>query len=122
MMVLVCGSRGWSLRQPIRNELGKLRGEVTVIHGSAKGADTIAGEIASELGFRVIACPAEWKRYGRAAGIIRNRQMLQDYRPELVLAFVRDPQRSPGSRHTVTTAREMGIPVLCFDEEGPVDV
>ncbi|MCA9070959.1 MAG: DUF2493 domain-containing protein [Planctomycetaceae bacterium] len=122
MKVLVCGSRGWTRKDLIFDQLQLLEGEVIVIHGAARGADTHAGEVAEELNFDVFACPADWKRYGRAAGIIRNRQMLDDYQPELVLAFVRNWGRSPGSRHTVDLALQRGLDVRVFDEAGPLEV
>jgi hypothetical protein len=59
-------------------------------HGGAKGADTIAGLIARELGKFVTEFPADWNRYGKGAGPIRNRQMLDEFRPEVVFAFVDD--------------------------------
>lgn len=96
-------------------------GEVTVIHGAAKGADSIAGEVAAELGFTVIACPPDWKRYGRAAGLVCNKQMLQEYQPQLVLAFVVDWSKSPGTRQMVGLTRKARVPTRVFDENGPVD-
>lgn len=108
-VVLICGSRGWNEREPIERELHTLDRNTLIVHGAARGADTLAGEIAMELGFEVMACPADWKRYGKAAGIVRNKQMLDEYRPQLVIAFVRSIANSPGSMHTINTARKMGI-------------
>jgi len=106
----------------IRAELEKLGAEVTVIHGAARGADTIAGDVAIELGLEVIACPAEWHRYGKAAGPIRNRQMLEEHLPKLILAFVRDWSRSPGTRHMIELARKAGIETRVFNEDGRFQV
>jgi len=92
MRILVCGSRSWNDPGPIARELEKAvhvpgveAAQVTVIHGAARGADSIAGNVAHEFGYQVIACPADWNRFGRAAGPIRNQQMLKDHQPELVL-------------------------------------
>ena len=120
MRILVCGSRGWTLREPILEQLIWFEGDVTVIHGAAHGADTIGGEIAAELGFEIIACPPEWHRYGKAAGPIRNKQMLTEHEPDLVLAFVRDWSRSPGTRHMVSIAKKAGVETRVFDESGPL--
>ena len=86
--VLICGSRDWTAHEPIRAWLSKLQdmGFDTVIEGEARGADIIAREEAQLLGFTVMPFPANWRQFGRAAGPIRNRQML-DEQPELVLAF-----------------------------------
>ena len=117
MRVLVCGSRGWTDVQTIRSELAALPHDTILIHGDAEGADRIGGMVGQELGFQVIACPANWSRYGKKAGIIRNQRMLQDYSPDLILAFPRNLDRSPGTRHTIETAEKAGIAVKIFELE-----
>jgi hypothetical protein len=47
-----------------------------LLHGAARGADQAIAAAADQLGWPQIACPAAWKQHGRAAGPIRNRQML----------------------------------------------
>ena len=48
-----------------------------VLHGGARGADRAIGRAAQQLGWRVQALAADWRRHGRAAGPIRNRELLQ---------------------------------------------
>jgi hypothetical protein len=48
-----------------------------LLHGAARGADQAIAAAANQLGWLQIACPAAWRVHGRAAGPIRNRQMLQ---------------------------------------------
>lgn len=80
----------------------------TVIHGGARGADMQAGVYARALGFDEKVFPADWRGKGKAAGIIRNLQMLDEC-PDLVLAFQRSG--STGTQHTINEARKRGIPV-----------
>lgn len=80
--------------------------EPTIIHGAARGADTLAGEEALDLGFWVQRFPADWKRHGRGAGFKRNLEML-DRDPDLVIAF----GQGRGTNHTVSKAQERGIVV-----------
>ena len=47
-----------------------------LLHGAARGADQAIAAAADQLGWPQIACPAAWQQHGRAAGPIRNRQML----------------------------------------------
>lgn len=116
MKVVVCGSRDWANPWPILCELRKLPLEATVIHGAARGADRLAGELAVGLGFReVLAVPADWRGKGKAAGAMCNRAML-GMKPDLVLAFpLRD---SVGTRHMIDIARRAGVEVRVF-EGGP---
>jgi len=48
-----------------------------LLHGGARGADRTIGRAAFQLGWPVEALPADWRRHGRAAGPIRNRELLE---------------------------------------------
>lgn len=109
VLLLVCGSRDWTDEAAIVNALARYADRpVTVIHGGARGADRMAGNIARRYGFDVKTYPADWDRYGKRAGILRNLQML-DQEPAVVLAFCKDGSR--GTQHTINEARRRGIPV-----------
>jgi len=59
---------------------------------------------------------ADWERYGRAAGPIRNRQMIET-KPNLVLAFHNNLALSKGTKNTVDQARKAKIPVKVLAEK-----
>jgi hypothetical protein len=78
-----------------------------LVHGGALGADMAAGHWAERHGVFQEVYEADWDGYGRAAGPMRNRLMLDDSRPDLVVAF-------PGGRGTanmVSIARMKNYPV-----------
>lgn len=111
MRVLVCGGRDYANKPWLFTAMMTLnmkRGPFTeVIHGGAGGADSMAGEWAREHSVRIRVFLADWTRYGKRAGPIRNQQML-DERPDLVVAF-------PGGRGTadmVRRARAAGVEVI----------
>ena len=54
-----------------------------------------------------LAYPANWKKHGRAAGPIRNKQMLEEAKPDLVIAF----PGGAGTANMVKQAREAGVKV-----------
>ena len=83
-----------------------------IIEGDARGADRMAGEIAKELKIPLEVYPADWNQYGKAAGPIRNTQMLKEGKPDKVLAFHDDIDSSKGTAHMVKIALKAGIPVL----------
>lgn len=117
MKVVVSGSREWKLLAPIYDALKSARDKVgapnvTVIHGGARGADQLAAKIARTLGMEVIEVPALWEKYGRAAGALRNIKMLDEHKPDLVLAFCLDGSR--GTMHTVEEAMKRHIPVNLY--------
>ena len=111
MRVLCCGGREFLDREMLTAALDRLhreRGFSLVIAGGARGADTLAEEWAHAAGVRCDVYMADWAGLGRKAGPIRNRQMLDEGKPELVVAF-------PGGRGTanmVRIAREAGIEVI----------
>lgn len=108
MRVLVCGSRDWTNQARMYARLARLPDGSTILHGTARGADRMAATFAEGWGFNVEHWPADWKKYGRRAGIERNVDML-DTEPDLVLAFWDGQSR--GTKHTITEAKRRGIPV-----------
>lgn len=105
-LVLVCGSRSWHDGIAIRDRLAQLPPGCRVIHGGARGADSLAAIACRALGIPERAYPPDWRGKGRKAGIIRNVEML-DQRPGLVIAFW--DGRSTGTAHTVGEAQRRGI-------------
>lgn len=109
----MCGDREWEDEQIIFTVLEGFaaRHNLTrVIDGDARGADKIAGKWSHERDLRW-AFPANWKKYGRSAGPIRNRAMLKHGRPDMVLAFHDHLEESVGTKDMVTIAKEVRVPV-----------
>jgi hypothetical protein len=119
--VLVCGDRYWTDKEMIKEKLSKNKDNIDmIIEGGANGADRLASECAKELGIPVMEFPANWKKYGRAAGPIRNRQMLDEGKPEVVLAFHDDITKSKGTKNMVEQARKRNKTVYVYTHNGPV--
>ena len=77
----------------------------SLFHGAARGADQAIASAADQLGWPQIACPAAWQQHGRAAGPIRNRQMLErslDLASALPLGAGLLVVAFPGSRGTAS--------------------
>lgn len=121
MRILVTGSRDWTDREAIEEgitgywwDAGCSR-DVTVIHGHCpRGADRIADEVctgATVLGEPVIVerHPAEWDTHGKAAGFIRNQQMV-DLGADVCLAFIKGG--SKGATDCANRAESAGIPTV----------
>lgn len=121
MKALICGGRDFSDRQTMYSTLGiiqTLEGLFSeVIHGGAKGADTIAGNWAEATGLMTTVFPADWERYGKGAGPIRNQQMLDEGQPDLVVAYPTGLlSLSRGTRNMVTKAIIERVPLLVVQE------
>ncbi len=98
----------------------KYFGYVVIIHGGCKrrvildgyyqyiGADYLAGEWAKLCGYRCEEYPADWEEYGKAAGPIRNQQMIDEGKPDLAIVC-------PGGKGTadmVARLKKAGIPIV----------
>lgn len=117
MRILFCGDRNWSHYKTIVDVMLELR-PTLVIEGEAAGADSMAREAAEDYLIAVLPFPADWKKYGRAAGPIRNSQMLKEGKPELVVAFHDDITTSKGTKNMVEQAKKNGIKVLVYNSKG----
>jgi hypothetical protein len=107
LRVLVTGGRSFDDFEMVRAAIEKLPLGTLVIHGGARGADTLAAGAASNRGLKTLAYRADWRR-GKRAGPERNQRMLDDGQPHFVLAF----PGAAGTGDCVTRARRAGIPVV----------
>ena len=109
--IIVCGGRDYADRAFVFQVLDKihtLRGICEVIQGECPtGADRWAREWAVNMGKTLTRCRAEWEKYGKRAGPIRNRQMLE-LKPDGVVAF---DTGGPGTRDMISAAQEACVPV-----------
>lgn len=92
MRALVCGGRNFSDYEKLEKELlafEQRRGRFgLIIHGGARGADSLAGMFAHKHKIPIQVFPADWNKYGRGAGPIRNKQMLIEGKPDIIIAFL----------------------------------
>ena len=109
MKVLITGSRNWSDKDAVEIAIARAKPDI-IIEGGAKGADAIAKEYSNKTFRKVIEVKAEWDKYGKRAGGIRNSTMIA-MKPDLVLAFSKDLSKDKGTRDTVNKAMKKGIVV-----------
>jgi hypothetical protein len=111
--LLITGSRTWDdydFMDGVIYKLSQNVGPLTIVEGGAKGADYLAECVSIRYGFDLEVYPADWSK-GRAAGIIRNQQMV-DTNPDYCYAFIRN--NSKGATHCVNAAKKKGIPTVIF--------
>jgi len=97
----MCGDRNWTDKDLIRTVFLALPKVSVLIEGEAKGADTLSREVAEENNIAVLRFPALWQKYHRAAGPIRNTQMLEEGKPDIVIAFHDNLAESKGTLNMV---------------------
>jgi hypothetical protein len=102
MRVLVCGGRNYSdfnYVQKILNQYHLGSNIKLLIAGGATGADTLAETWAYINRIPTLIIKAEWQKFGRAAGNLRNTRMLVEGQPTIVIAF-------PGSAGTANMVKQ----------------
>ncbi len=107
--VVVAGSRNFKDYDRLAGELDKfLKGKknVTIVSGTARGADRMGEQYAAEHGYKTDQFPAEWGKYHKGAGPIRNLQMVKT--ADAVVAFW--DNESSGTKNIVDCARQEHIP------------
>ena len=118
--ILICGGRDFLDYDLLKRTLDELLLEfksnnVTIIQGGAKGADFLAKVYANSCTSSKVEClefPAAWFKYGKKAGPIRNQTMLDEGKPDLVVAF----SGGAGTKDMVSRAVKAGVEVLLVEQ------
>jgi len=115
MRLLVCGGRDYANISAVNHALGAVHRKykiTVIIEGGAYGADRLAREWAQRNNITVVTFNADWHKHGKAAGYIRNSQMLTEGKPDAVVAF-------PGGRGTnnmIKQACDAGVTVWLYSK------
>lgn len=105
-IIAVIGSREFSDATLLKSILDQHK-PIRIISGGARGADALAQNYGIENGIELVIYKPDWKKYGRGAGIIRNRLIVDaaDY----VIAFWDGESR--GTKAAIDYARTQNKPV-----------
>ena len=111
--VVIAGSRGFSNYKLLKETCDKYLREkkkthnIVIISGHARGADILGEKYASDEDLDLEIYPADWKKYGKSAGFMRNEQMADI--ADAVIAFWNG--ESHGTKHMIDIAEEKGLNV-----------
>ena len=107
MRALICGGRDFTNYQIAKEVLANF--PITfIIEGGARGADFLGRKYAIDNSIPYQTFPADWNRYRNGAGPIRNKQMLDEGKPDIVIAF---PGGS-GTRNMMMQTEKAKIPLV----------
>jgi hypothetical protein len=108
MRTIIAGSRTFNDAVLLAKVCDALDPPPTVVlHGLAKGADTLGAFWASHRRIPLEGYPAQWSVYGKRAGRLRNEEMANN--AERLVAFW--DGASPGTKHMIDTAQRKGLVV-----------
>lgn len=107
--LVVAGSRDFDDYTLLSAELDKLlagKTNITIVSGTARGADRLGERYAAEHNLRIERFPAEWEKYHKGAGPVRNMKMVQS--ADAVIVFWDND--SSGTKNIIECARKQDIP------------
>jgi len=114
MSVAIVGSRDFPNLGLVRTIVRALPAGTRVISGGARGVDSVAEVTARERGLEIRIFPADWARYGRSAGPLRNAHIVRH--ADQILAFWTGKSR--GTLDTLRQARDAGKMTWVINPDG----
>ena len=108
--VIIAGGRDFTDYDLLKTTVTKLVAkyeakDITIVSGTARGADQMGERLAKEMGWNVEEYPAKWDLYGKSAGYKRNELMAQNAHG--VIAFW--DGKSRGTEHMINIARKQSL-------------
>jgi len=105
--IAIVGSRSYADLAGVVDYVNALPNDAEVISGGARGVDSTAERAAISRGLKVTSIRAEWEKFGKAAGFIRNSTIVDSC--DRVVAFW--DGKSRGTLDTITKAKIASKPV-----------
>lgn len=118
LRILVCGGRHFAdydlLEETINGVIAESGWEdIEIVSGHCAGADRLGELYAEKHNAQAKIFPAEWEKYGKRAGPMRNKQMvdyISGFENKIVIAFV--SAKTKGTRNTIALAKKANIRVI----------
>ena len=110
MKIIIAGSRNFNDYNLLKTSCDNLLTQFTnieIVSGTARGADKLGERYAREKGYDIKQFPANWDKFGKSAGYIRNDEMAQY--SDMLIAFW--DGTSKGTKHMIDLANKRGIKV-----------
>ena len=113
MKIIIAGSRNFTDYKKLCktcDHLLQYQTEIEIVSGTARGADRLGEQYAREKGYPMKQFSADWNKYGKAAGPIRNQQMA-NYADALITFW---NGKSRGTKNMIDLAKEIGLKIRVF--------
>lgn len=88
--------------------------EIVIVSGTARGADTLGEKYAEERGYKIERYPANWDKYGKRAGYLRNKKMAEV--SNACIVFLSSKAENKGSKMMISIATEEKLLIRVIKE------
>lgn len=116
--IIIAGSRNFNDYVLLEKALNKYiedkkinPDEIEIVSGHARGADSLGELFAKNNKLQLAKFPAQWDKYGKSAGFLRNREMANYALQETGVLFAFWDGQSRGTNHMINFSREKGLEV-----------
>ncbi len=123
MKIAIVGTRNFSRLDLVKTQLSIIytkfgTDNITIVSGGCRGIDKEAEEIAKTFGFETKTYKADWDKYGKPAGPLRNTTIVEN--SDIVIAFW--DGKSNGTRDTINKTIDAGKPLRVYNERCGVEI
>lgn len=108
MKVIVAGGRDfrdYDLLKSVLDQYKEIFPDIEIVSGKAKGADSLGEKWAIENKIHVYSFPANWDKFGKSAGYMRNEQMAK-FADQSICFW---DQKSKGTKHMINLCKKNGL-------------
>lgn len=119
--VIIAGSREFDNYDMLKEKCDKILSrkvnegeEIVIVSGTAKGADTLGEKYAEERGYKIERYPANWDKYGKKAGYLRNKKMAEV--SNACIVFLSSKAENKGSKMMISIATEEKLLIRVIKE------
>ena len=116
MKIAIAGSRHYNDYEQAAKYIGMCLDNISatekhiIISGGCKGADAIGERFAKEKGYEIQFFLAEWDKYGKAAGIVRNKKIAEA--ADIIICFW--DEKSKGTKSLIEYAKELKKTIFVY--------
>ena len=119
--VIIAGSREFDNYDMLKEKCDKILSrkvnegeEIVIVSGTARGADTLGEKYAEEKGYKIERYPANWDKYGKKAGYLRNKKMAEV--SNACIVFLSSKAENKGSKMMISIATEEKLLIRVITE------
>lgn len=111
----IAGSRNWTDAKRVEEVVRAQRADVVIVTGGARGVDKYAEAACKKLGRQYARVPALWSHFGKKAGYVRNRVVV-DMATSVIVFW---DGHSPGTLDVINKAKGLGKPLIVYRSDEP---
>jgi len=118
MKVIIAGGRSFCSEEHYKtlklvcSELLSNYSDITIVSGTASGADSLGERFATENNYELVKFPADWKRHGKSAGYIRNTEMAEY--ADMLIAFWDGSSKGTNHMLNIATNKKLIVNVTLY--------